>query len=101
MQIGDMVCYNVGGMKRGWKTMGILLDKKRIREGVSGDWHTFLKISWHRVGIYKPRPVNRMVLGYDCSIGLVKFLPMDANFKAKVGCAEWFRDTCIEKCNIN
>lgn len=101
MQIGDMVCYNVGGMKREWKTMGLLLDKKRIRQGVSGEWHTFLKISWVRIGKYAPRPVNKMVLGYDCSIGLVSFLPLGANYKAVLGCAEWFKDTCIEKCKTN
>ena len=101
MQIGDMVCYNVGGMKRGWKTMGILLDKKRVRHGVAGEWHTFLKISWHRIGKYTPRPVNRNVLGYDCSLGLVSFLPRQSNYRAVVGCSEWFKGICIEKCKTN
>ena len=101
MNKGDLVCYNVGGMKRGWQTMGVLLDKKRIREGVSGKWHTFYKISWLRLGKYSPRPVNRQCLGYDASIGLVSFLPMQGNFRAVVGCAEWFKGICIEKCKIN
>jgi len=52
MKVGDLVCYNAGGMK--YKTLGLVIELGGEKKGYCNRYDTVL-IQWCIVGEYMPR----------------------------------------------